>query len=81
MLAAAVASCVSLMVAQEMSKAHVKYDQIKTEAVLTLREKAGHWDVSEIELQISSTIPEREADKFHKAARAAKANCPISRAL
>jgi lipoyl-dependent peroxiredoxin len=81
MLAAAVASCVSLMVAQELAKVHLKYEEIKTEAVLTLQENAGHWDVSAIELRISSNLSEREAEKFQKAAKAAKTRCPISRAL
>jgi lipoyl-dependent peroxiredoxin len=81
MLAASVASCVSLMVAQEMAKAHIKYENVKTEAVLTLQEKTGHWDISGIELHISTHLPERDADKFQKAAKAAKSRCPISRAL
>jgi organic hydroperoxide reductase OsmC/OhrA len=67
------------MVAQEMAKAHIKYENVKTEAVLALQEKNGHWDISGIELHIS--LPEREAEKFHKAAKAAKSRCPISRAL
>jgi osmotically inducible protein OsmC len=81
MLAAAVASCVSLMVAQEMAKAHLKYEHVKTEAVLTLQEKTGRWDISGIELNVSIHLPEREAAKFQKAAKAAKLRCPISRAL
>jgi len=81
MLAAAVAACVSLMVAQEMAKNHLKYDHVKTEAVLTLQEKAGHWDVTEIVLHISSPLPDRDAEKFQKCAKAAKSRCPISRAL
>jgi organic hydroperoxide reductase OsmC/OhrA len=32
-------------------------------------------------LHVSSRLPEREDEKFHKAARAAKASCPISRVL
>src|SRR5215468_12153530 len=47
MLAAAVASCVSLTVAQELAKAHLKYDEVKTEAVLTLHQKPSHWEVAE----------------------------------
>ena len=81
MLAAAVAACVSLMVAQEMAKAHLKYEHVKTEAVLTLQEKTGHWDVCGIELHISTGLPERDADKFQKCAKAAKNRCSISRAL
>jgi osmotically inducible protein OsmC len=81
MLAAAVASCVSPMVAQEMAKAHLKYENVRTEAVLTLQEKTGHWEVSGIELHISTHLPEREAAKFQKAAKITKGRCPISRAL
>lgn len=81
MLAAAVAACVSLLVAQEMAKARLKYEQVKTEAVLTLQEKAGCWGVSGIELEISTHLPQRDADKFHRCAKLAQARCPISRAL
>jgi lipoyl-dependent peroxiredoxin len=81
MLAAAVAACVSLMVAQEMAKVHLKYEHVKTEAVLTLQEKAGQWDISQIDLQVSTHLPERDADKFQRCAKAAQSRCPISRAL
>jgi lipoyl-dependent peroxiredoxin len=81
MLAAAVASCVSLMVAQEMAKAHLKYERVKTEAVLTLQEKSGHWDISGIELHVSTPLQERDNAKFQKVAKVAKGRCPISRAL
>jgi lipoyl-dependent peroxiredoxin len=81
MLAASVSSCVSLMVAQEMAKAHLKYESVQTEAVLTLQEKMGHWEISGIELHVSSHLPQRDAEKFHKAAKAAKGRCPISHAL
>jgi osmotically inducible protein OsmC len=81
MLAAAVASCASLMVAQEMAKAHLKYDHVRTEAVLTMQEKAGRWDVTGVEVYISTQVPERDADTFQRCAKAAKTRCPISRAL
>jgi osmotically inducible protein OsmC len=81
MLAAAVAACVSLLVAQEMAKAHLKYEQVKTEAVLILLEKHGCWDISGIELEISTHLPQRDAGKFQKCAKVAQARCPISRAL
>jgi osmotically inducible protein OsmC len=81
MLAAAIAACMSLLVAQEMTKAHLKYERVKAEAVLTLQEKAGRWEVSGIELHVSTQLPERDADKFQRCAKAAKTRCPISRAL
>jgi organic hydroperoxide reductase OsmC/OhrA len=73
MLAAAVAACVPLMVAQEMAKAHAKYENVRTEAVLTLREKTGHWDVSGIELHINTHLPEREAAQFQKPQKSRRA--------
>jgi osmotically inducible protein OsmC len=81
MLAAAVAACASLMVAQEMAKAHLKYEHVKTEAVLTLQEKGGQWDISQIDLNISTHLSERDADKFQRCAKAGKSRCPVSRAL
>jgi organic hydroperoxide reductase OsmC/OhrA len=69
------------MVAQEMAKAHIKYENVKTEAVLTLSEKTGHWEIGDIELRISTHLPQREEEKFQKAVKAAKGRCPISRAL
>ncbi len=64
-----------------MAKVHLKYEQVKTEAVLTLQEKAGCWDVSGIELEISTHLPQRDAGRFQKCANLAQAHCPISRAL
>jgi len=81
MLAAAVASCMSLMVAQELARAGVKAEQIKTESILTLQEKRGHWDVSGIELHLTASAPHIDEDTFHHATRSAKTKCPISRAL
>lgn len=73
--------CVPDGCARDGEGSRVKYENVKTEAVLTLQEKTGHWDVSGIELHISSHRPEREAAKFQKAAKIAKGRCPISRAL
>jgi lipoyl-dependent peroxiredoxin len=81
MLAAAVASCMSLMMAQELAKVGVRADHIKTESVLTLEEKKGHWDVAGIELNVHACLPPIDEETFHKVSRGAKANCPISRAL
>jgi osmotically inducible protein OsmC len=81
MLAAAVASCISLMVAREMVKAGLKDESVKTEAQLTLEEKENRWEVTGIQLLIVATVPEVHAKKFQRIAESAKAKCPISRAL
>jgi len=81
MLAAAVASCMSLMVAREMAKAGLPDEYVKTESQLTLEERAGHWDITGIELDVVASVPETHAKKFQHIAERAKAKCPISRAL
>ena len=81
MLAAAIASCASLMVAQEMAKAHIKYEHVKTEAVLTLQEKTGHWDISAIELNVSSISQSAKQGSFKRQPKLQKGDAPISRAL
>ncbi len=43
MLAAAVASCMALMLVNELSKLRVKHGDVKTESTLKVEEKKGHW--------------------------------------
>jgi lipoyl-dependent peroxiredoxin len=81
MLAAAVASCISLMVVREMAKSGLKDEYVKTEAQLTLEEKENHWEITGIQLNVVASVPEVHAKKFEHIAQAAKAKCPISRAL
>lgn len=81
MLAAAVASCISLMVAREMALAGLKDEYVKTESHLTLEEKKSHWEITGIELSVVARVPEVHAKKFQRVAESAKAKCPISRAL
>ena len=81
MLAAAVASCVSLMVAKEMAKAGLKDEYVKTESQLTLEEKENHWEITGIQLNVMAIVPEVHVKKFQHVAESAKAKCPISRAL
>ncbi len=81
MLAAAVASCMSLMLAQEMAKVGIRNESVKTEAELTLEEHKGRWQISGIELHVTAVLPEMDMEKFHRASKAAKTRCPISHAL
>jgi len=81
MLAAAVASCVSLMVAREMAKAGLKDEYVKTQSQLTLEEKQHHWEITGIQLNVVASVPEVHAKKFQHVVERAKEKCPISRAL
>jgi osmotically inducible protein OsmC len=81
MLAAAVASCISVMIAREMAKAGLKDKFVRTESELTLEENKDQWDITGIQLNVIATVPEIHATKFRHIAETAKAKCPISRAL
>jgi len=54
---------------------------VKTEAELTLEEHKGRWEVTHIDLHVTTSLSELDAEKFHRASKSAKARCPISRAL
>jgi len=81
MLAAAVASCMSLMVTREMAKAGLHEKSVTTEAVLRLDEKKTHWEITDFHVTVTTSVPESEVEKFEHAARVAKGKCPISHAL
>ncbi|MBZ5719858.1 MAG: OsmC family protein [Acidobacteriia bacterium] len=81
MLAAAVASCMSLMVTQEMAKAGLKQEYVTTESVLTLEEQKGRWEITGIALNVTAGIHDMDAEKLRRASMSAKHKCPISRAL
>ena len=81
MLAAAVASCMSLMVAREMAMAGLKDEYVRTESQLTLEEKKNQWEITGIQLNVVAAVPKVHAKKFQELAERAKAKCPISRAL
>lgn len=81
MLAAAVASCMSLMVVQEMRREGMKPQLVKTESTLTLEEKRGQWEIIEIDSSVTVSLPGANEKKVQHAAKIAKGKCPISRAL
>lgn len=81
MLAAALASCMSLILAQEMAKLGLRSDMVKTESELTLQEHKGQWEITSIELHVTARLPEADAGKFQRASRSAKTKCPIGRSL
>ena len=81
MLAAAVASCISLMVASEMARAGLKDEYVKTESELTLKERKDRWEITGVQLNVVARVPEIHAKKFQHVAETAKSKCPISGAL
>jgi osmotically inducible protein OsmC len=81
LLAAAHAACFSMALVNELSKAGLTSENIRTAAALKLEQSESGWTVTQIHLDVTVKLPNANKDKFEAAARAAKANCPISRLL
>jgi organic hydroperoxide reductase OsmC/OhrA len=69
------------MVVQEMRREGMKPQLVKTESTLTLEEKKGQWEITEIDSNITVSLPGVSEKKVQHAATIAKGKCPIARAL
>lgn len=81
MLAAAIASCMSTMVAMEMARTGIKPVGVDTHAVLTLDNPADKWRITGAHLLISARTTDPDGKRFEQAVQAARRECPISSAL
>ncbi len=81
LIAAAHAACFSMALSSGLGKAGVTVESIQTEATVTLRMVDGKPTITKIDLVTVGRGPGLEADTFREQAEAAKAGCPVSRAL
>lgn len=81
LIAAAHASCFSMALASGLGKAGYAPTSIRTEAQVTLRPVDGTPTIISIALTVRGTVPNLSAEEFQEQAKAAKAGCPVSRAL
>lgn len=81
LIAAAHASCFSMALASGLGKAGYTPTSIRTEAQVTLRPVDGAPTITSIALTVRGVVPNLSAEEFEEQARAAKAGCPVSRAL
>ncbi len=81
LIAAAHAGCFSMALSAELGKANLKPESINTTATLTLDMLDTGPTITSIHLQTLAKIPGADPLEFEKAAKAAKAGCPISRLL
>ena len=77
MLAAAIASCMSRMVALEMAKTGIKPDQVETYAILKVDFVGEALRIVSISARTSSS----ECDRFEEAVESARRECPIASVL
>ena len=81
LIAAAHAACFSMALSGNLSRAGTPPESIQTEASVTLRFVDGTPTITKIALVTTGRVPGIDQDAFVKQAEAAKAGCPVSRAL
>jgi lipoyl-dependent peroxiredoxin len=78
LIAAAHASCFSMALSGGLAKAGNAPERLRTSAAVTFVPGTG---ITKISLTVRGTVPGLDADGFREAAEAAKAGCPVSKAL
>ena len=81
LIAAAHAACFSMALSNMLAKAGNPPDSVRTEATVTLRPVDGSPTITKIDLVTVGRVPGLDAAAFVEHANAAKAGCPVSRAL
>jgi osmotically inducible protein OsmC len=81
LIAAAHAACFSMALSAGLADAGTPVESVKTDATVTLRFVDGAPTITAIALSTVGTVPGIDESTFQAAAEAAKAGCPVSRAL
>lgn len=81
LIAAAHAACFSMALSNILAQAGHPPDSVQTNATVTLRPVDGVPTITNIALVTVGRVPGIEEDAFKEHAAAAKAGCPVSRAL
>jgi lipoyl-dependent peroxiredoxin len=81
LIAAAHASCFTMALSNMLAKAGNPPDSVQTEATVTLKIVDGAPTITKIDLVTVGRVPGIDAAAFAEHAAAAKAGCPVSKAL
>ena len=81
LLAAAHASCFAMALSGGLVRGGTPPDHVHVSATVTFDRVGESWTVTRSELDVVGVVPGLDEDGFVAAAEAAKAGCPISRAL
>ena len=81
LIAAAHASCFSMALSNILAQNGTPPESVQTAATVTLRPVDGAPTITKIALVTVGRVPGIDAAAFAEAATAAKAGCPVSRAL
>jgi osmotically inducible protein OsmC len=81
LIAAAHAACFSMALSNILAEAGHPPDEIRTSARVQLRPVDGAPTIARIDLEVEGSVPGIDEAAFNEHAEAAKAGCPVSRAL
>ena len=81
LIAAAHAGCYSMALSGILGSAGASPEQIETTARVHLDKVEGGFGITKIDLHTTGRVPGMSAEDFQRHAEAAKAGCPVSRAL
>ena len=81
LIAAALSSCFAMALSSEIGKAGGTPQALEISADVTLGQKDGAPTITKIHLTVRGEVEGLDAAGFEQAAQAAKAGCPVSKAL
>ena len=81
LIAAAHAGCFSMALSGQLEKDGMKAESISTTATVSLEKTDKGFTVTQVQLDVAAAVPGADPEAFEKAAKDAKAGCPISRLL
>jgi osmotically inducible protein OsmC len=81
LIGAAHAGCYSMQLSAELGQAGHPPEAITTDAKVSFNKEGDGWAIQGVELTTRARVPGIEEEAFRQAAEAAKANCPVSKAL
>ena len=81
LMAAALASCVSMALAGSLEAAGKPPTRITTSVACTIEKAAGGFRISTMKLTVRAAVPGIDQGAFREAAEGAKNGCPVSQAL
>jgi osmotically inducible protein OsmC len=81
LIGAALASCFSMALANDLDKEGHTPERIETSAEVTLANTGSGFSITEILLKTKGRVKDLSKEKFLETAEKTKQNCPVSRAL
>ncbi len=81
LIAAAHAGCFIMALSFQLSGAGFPPAELRCSSTIDMDNSGGGWSFQKITLRLEGNVPGISAEKFQELANAAKAGCPVSKAL